>query len=246
MDLKYLFLPPSYTADIAELIKAAFCSAISIVRWSPRDAWCPPADCSVRNATVYGGLRICRKVAENLGGSLVEPAADLLCAVPYEYVRRRVELTTLGRVRSVAEPTFIKPATIKAFPAAVYQPGTPRAFDAYEDDLPVLVSEIVEWAVEVRLFIVDGCVRASTVYRHAPSYTPTGEDVQAAARACEEMFGDSRVRLPSAVVLDVGLIPDRGWSIVEANPLNASSFYDCDADTILHLLPRGIVAPQAR
>jgi hypothetical protein len=246
MALKYLIMPRFSTTDIAELLKAAFCAAVTIVRWSPTEPWCPPPDCSLENATVFGGLRICRAVADHLGGTLLEPPADLLVSAPLEHVKRRVTLTTLGRVRVIDRPTFVKPAAVKAFPAAVYQPGRPSAFDADADDLPVLVSEIVRWAFEVRLFVIDRQVRAATPYRCLPTYTVTPADVVAAERAGAAILDDDRVRLPSAVVLDVGLISEQGWAIVEANPLNASSFFDCDAATILPLLPRGIVPSSVR
>lgn len=244
-DLRYLFLPRSHTSDIADILMAAFRSDITVLRWSPDDPWRPPSDCSLHNATVYGGLRNCRAVAAGLGGSLLEPPPDLLSAAPFEYVKRRVELTTLGEVRTLTQAAFVKPASVKAFPATVHRPGqsgAPSVFNGYADQLPVLVSEIVEWAIEVRLFMVGGRVHASTVYRYDPTHTPTPADLLAAVRLSDDLLSDGRVRLPDAVVLDVGLIPDRGWAIVEANPLNASSFYDCDATTILRLLPHGIVA----
>src|SRR5215471_12075977 len=50
------------------------------------------------------------------------------------------------------------------------------------------------------------------------------------------VLSDSSIFLPPSVVLDVGLIPDRGWAVVEANASWASGIYGCDPVRVLQVL----------
>lgn len=227
--MRYLFLPRSETRDIAELQRACFWSGVRPVRWAPDEPWTPLPECSLANATVYGSLRNGRAVAAHLGARVVEPPRDFLCTLPSCYTNRRVALTTLGRVRALGG--FIKPAEGKSFPARAYASG---AEIGSGDDTEVLIAEVVAFAGEARMFVVDREVRAWSMY--------VGERDEDALRFARRLLGDVRVDLPPAVVLDVGWIHGRGWSVVEANPVIASSLYDCDPTAVLEVLFRGLLS----
>jgi hypothetical protein len=49
-------------------------------------------------------------------------------------------------------------------------------------------------------------------------------------------ISDNPIYLPPSVVVDVGLIPDRGWAVVEANASWASGIYGCDPAKVLQTL----------
>ena len=57
---------------------------------------------------------------------------------------------------------------------------------------------------------------------------------------CEQLLADEQVKLPPAVVLDVGLIKGMGWAVVELNTAVMSDIYDCDPVEVLKVLPRGL------
>jgi ATP-grasp domain, R2K clade family 2 len=236
--LRYLFVPRCLTWDIAQLLKASFCCGVDVVWWSPGDSWAPPADCSLENAAVYGALRNGRLVAAHLGGSLLEPPAGFLPDLDSSYRNRKVTLTTLAAVRGRRTPAFIKPAEGKGFASGVYARGSDIAPDGLPPDLPTLASEVVAWESEFRLFVVDRRVRAWSPY---PLPVPARHRRRAdqALEFVERLLADPAVDLPSAVALDVGVIPDRGWSVVEANPVVASGVFECDPQAVLDVLPRG-------
>jgi hypothetical protein len=50
------------------------------------------------------------------------------------------------------------------------------------------------------------------------------------------MLLDHVVRLPPAVVVDIGRIAGRGWAIIEANAAWGSGLYGCDPDRVLAVL----------
>ena len=59
-----------------------------------------------------------------------------------------------------------------------------------------------------------------------------------AAAFADRFLADPSVPLPPAVVVDVGLLADGGWAVVEANPAWGSGLYGCDADAVLPVVRR--------
>lgn len=168
----------------------------------------------------YGGPLAADRIAGRLGIALLEPADGWLAALPEAWVGRTVELITLSEARSARRPVFVKPPSGKSFPAAVYPDGSrlPGHRDDLRPDTPVLISEVVTFAVEYRLFVLDGAVAAGSryaLYGRLDVAPLTGDarerEVRAFAAGLLDAVADT---LPSAVTLDVGLIrdPDTGWS----------------------------------
>jgi hypothetical protein len=50
------------------------------------------------------------------------------------------------------------------------------------------------------------------------------------------LLADPRVELPRTAVLDVGIIADRGWAVVEQNAAWGSGIYGCDPVRVLEVL----------
>lgn len=118
-----------------------------------------------RGGHLYGGPNFAAAVASDLDLAMLEPADDWLVQLPYEYTRRDITLTTLAEARWLRTPTFVKPPRDKTLTAGVYADGSrlPRA-ERYHPDTPVLVSEIVTFLVEYRLFVLDATVHAASRY----------------------------------------------------------------------------------
>lgn len=234
--LRYAFFPRRWSSDIA-LLALAFASAgVEVHRWSPGDPWSPPPDATAENATVCGSLRNGRAVAALLGTSLAEPADDLLPSLPHALVNRRVELTTLERARALAAPAFVKPAAGKTFAAAVYVTGADLIAPDLPGTEPVLVAEPVAWGDELRAFVLDGTVRALWAYAERDDVRDPAARRREAMELCARVVAAAGERLPRGVVLDVGTIRGRGWSLVEANPVAASDVYGCDPHAVIGVL----------
>jgi hypothetical protein len=67
----------------------------------------------------------------------------------------------------------------------------------------------------------------------------------AALGFAETLLADSRVPVPPALVLDVGMIHDRGWAVVEANAAWGAGIYGCEPDKVLVALARASVRRDA-
>ncbi len=70
-----------------------------------------------------------------------------------------------------------------------------------------------------------------------------GPNIDAARDFVKEVLRHPEVELPPAVVIDVGMIEQRGWAIVEANPCWGSGIYACDEDAVLDTLERACLRP---
>ncbi|MFE7615522.1 ATP-grasp domain-containing protein [Streptomyces sp. NPDC057496] len=194
-------------------------------------------------AHLYGGPLLADRVAAELDLVALEPPADWLASLPTALTGRKVEALTLVEARRLRRPAFVKPPTDKFFPARIYPDGSRLPGpDAFDDDLPVLVSDIVRFTREYRLFVMDGAVRTGSRYAVGPVLDPVpldedehGPEVRAFAA---ELLAEAAGALPSAAVVDVGLLDDGRWAAVEANPAWASGGYACDPERALDVVCR--------
>ena len=241
-----LILPPRYTPDSVALWKAAGRLGWAVERLQ---TWRVPFDLSDQDDVVlYGGLSFL--IADELKVKLLEPPLDWLARVPYEYLHRRIEFTTLAAARSHSHRAFFKPADEKAFTAGVYESGPALPANHLLPALtPVLISEPVVWEVEFRCFVPEGEVTTLSPYLRFGQIAE-GDDGQWRASDVEldqarafatHFIRSSGVAIPPAVTMDVGLIAGKGWGIVELNPVWGSGIYGCDPEQVLQTIQRACV-----
>lgn len=211
------------------------------------------------DAYYYGGPHFASDVVDPLGVALLEPDEGWLDALPYAFTGRRITRVRLSEARREKSPVFVKPPTDKSFPAAVYEDGRALRVPSHRSDPLVQVSEVVTWAQEFRLFLLDGEIRTGSQYATfgrldaAPLEGHRDEaGIRDFARRLTEACGAT---LPSGVVVDVGRMWGRGgrdterWAVVEANMAWFSNVYAADPagalDVVLRAAgPRGRVRPQ--
>ncbi|GAA2353561.1 hypothetical protein Cme02nite_45930 [Catellatospora methionotrophica] len=197
-------------------------------------------------AHLYAGPLFADAVGAELGAGLLEPDQDWLARLPRRWTRREVVFTTLARARGLDRPAFVKPPDDKSFPARVYPTGADLPGpDVLEADTAVLVSDVVAFRAEYRLFVAAGRVRA--VSRYAVDgeldLATAAEDARCAEAAgfASGLFGAGVPELPGAVVVDVGLVEEAGtgrpeWAVIEANAAWASGHYAADPDRALDVV----------
>ena len=64
------------------------------------------------------------------------------------------------------------------------------------------------------------------------------EELNEAARFCESVLADQSVSVPDGVVLDVGVIRNQGWAVLECNAAFAAGIYGCNPVAVLPVLRR--------
>ena len=191
----------------------------------------------------YGGPLFGAKVGDALGLGLLVPPDDFLQSLPRELLGRRVEAVTVAEARRRTRPFFAKPPSDKSFDAGVFADGTRLPpLSQLPPETEIQISEIVTFAEEHRLFLLGGKVHAASRYARfgrldvAPA---TAAALAFGAEVAEAVTGSPLV--PSAVVVDIGLIsdPDTGtehWAVVEANMAWFAHSYAADADRVLEVV----------
>ncbi len=247
-----LVLPPRATPDSEVIGGAARRAGWEVERLT---TWRPPAWLAGRWVVLYGEPLFADIVAEPLGLALLEPSLDWVATLPPAYRGRQIRFTTLGEARTYQERAFVKPAADKCFRAGVYASGAslPASAAGLPDSTPVLQAEPVQWDVEFRCFVLDRTVVTMSPYlRYGElaqaedgTWLAAPDEAEAAHRFGMRVVGDPLVRLPPAVVVDIGIIAGRGWAVVEANAAWGSGIYGCQSDRILPVLARASVPADA-
>jgi hypothetical protein len=187
--------------------------------------WDPPIfdPATVR---VYGPDSFCLVLQQKLGFALCSPEDDLLLRLPPEFLRRELSQKTLGEALASAFPSFIKPVMPKQFRGAVYGSAEVLAEECrgIPMETPVFVSEPVKITAEVRCFVLDGTVLAAAVYE---GKAEVGDAVQFTLSVIKAL------PLPRAVVVDVGLVSERGWAVIEFNAAWGAGLNGCDPESAL-------------
>ena len=187
-------------------------------------------------------------LANQLGRKMVGCPPDWTVNLPPELLRRELRQMTLAEALRLPGKNFVKHALSKAFPAAVYEAKELAAATAKIPPASLVhVGEPVRWTHEFRCFVVDRRVQAVSPYVYdrmiAADYesfpnVPAAE-LQFVREFAESILQRPDVLSPPAFVLDVGLIAERGWAVVECNECWAAGIYACDPEQVLQTLVQG-------
>lgn len=217
-----LVLTPRLTSDSTRLDAAA-----SKLGWTVHRATRYRLPTALEDPVVYGELVFCDVMAAELGLGLLETSDGWLAELAPEYLSRRVRLLRHGELSSLTERSFIKPANDKLFEAGIFEKGDHVPYRHIHPDLPVLVSDVVSFAFELRCYVLDRQVRTAGVYAMwGSSELKERQLYDAGQEWLTEVLRDPSVPLPSAAVVDVGYLPEqKAWAVVEANQASASGLY---------------------
>lgn len=186
--------------------------------------WDPPA-LDVHRVRIYGGTSFALVLQEKLGFELCTPLDDLILSLPPEALKRRIQKQRLQDAVHFQYPLFVKPIIPKLFAAHVYAnlDELRRECHGLALDTAVLTSDVVLFVAEARTFLLDGEVLDSAVYEGNAN---VHEAAAAAARFARSLS------LPRAVVLDIGLLKEKGWVVVEVNAAWGAGLNGCQAERI--------------
>ncbi|WP_233257365.1 ATP-grasp domain-containing protein [Promicromonospora sp. AC04] len=186
---------------------------------------------------LHAGPTFADTVAPASGIACLEAPPTWLADLPYDVVGRTITAMPIRDAWALRYPAFVKAPNDKSLRAMVYTDGTrlPGA-DAVDPDTLILVAEIVSFTAEFRLHVLDGVMHASSQYAaHGRLHLgPLPAEVVPAAAA---LIGEVVETLPSAIVVDVGLLDDR-LVVIEANAAWASGIYVSDVDAALDVILR--------
>ncbi|MFZ6643518.1 ATP-grasp domain-containing protein [Undibacterium sp. TC4M20W] len=233
-----LIFTPRYTDDSQALWKAAGALGWQVQRLTN---WRVPEHLqNLEQAVLYGEALFGPTLAEQLGISLLSPPEDWLVRLPMEYKHRQISMQTLRQARQLTKPAFIKPPNDKSFPAEAYT-GASLPLE-YDDDMPVLVSEVVQWEKEFRCFILQRQLVTYSLYsrfgdvQRETEFASTMDEDNALKAFMHTLLADERVDLPDACVIDAGMLAGGAWACVEQNAAWGAGIYGCDPARVLEVL----------
>ncbi|MEY9969043.1 hypothetical protein ABIA33_007130 [Streptacidiphilus sp. MAP12-16] len=235
-----LVLPPRLTDSATSLRDTAQARGIRTVQLP---TFTVPTGLQAQH--LHAGPGFADTVAENLGIALLEAPADWLATLPAQFTRREVRAMPLGEAYALRRPVFVKSPNDKGITARVYADGSRLPGpDAVDPTTLVLVSDVVTFTSEFRLFVLDGHVRTASRYaQHGRlSLGPVSREGSAFAA---NLLAACAHTLPSAIVIDIGTIADNQWAVIEANAAWASGRYTADPDALLDVVLRA-AAPTSR
>jgi hypothetical protein len=198
--------------------------------------------------TFYGGTDKASLFAVTHELCLIEPPLDLLTKVPAALLARQVRFGTLGELAHVRCPVFVKPAdpVLKVFEPGVYgsvadvQGRSPLAAAT-----PILISEPVDWTSEFRCFVREGRLETWSPYvsfgRPMWKAGIPGDPPANLAAFVDRLMTQMRGALPPAFVVDIGVLEDGRWAVVEFNPAWCSGILGANVEAIFKVIQRAAV-----
>jgi protein-tyrosine phosphatase len=213
-------------------------------------AWDEKPVCPTEGRKIYyGGSDTAMRIAHSFRIALLEPPLDLLARLPASLLLREVRFARFRDLSRLRQRAFVKPADPldKCFDAGIYaDQGTIRTSNPIAPETPVLLAEPVEWLAEYRCFVRERQVIACSPYLSfgRPIWQPWGQGGERAVPSpdalavCKRLLQIEAPALPPAFVVDVGLIHDCGWAVVEFNPAWCSSILGANPAGVLRVVER--------
>ncbi|WP_126653998.1 ATP-grasp domain-containing protein [Chryseobacterium aureum] len=235
-------LSPMYTEDSNNLKKASLNSSYTLNRFNAK--WNIPEEFRSDVIGVYGEDIYAEIVAEQCNLTLTKPDDSLLSKISEEFTKRKI---LYGKLKDFEheENIFIKCSDFKSFKAGVYQKITDiKGFDSLDQEITVFTSEVVEWELEVRCFVLNNEIKTFSSYWRNDAFDTN----ELSEREKKDLFTffESFIQkysstLPAGIVLDFGIIKGKGWALIEANPAWCSGLYACDAKAALEVIVKSCI-----
>lgn len=230
-----LVLPPRLTASARTLCATARRRGLRTVQLPDFDV--PEGLCDA-GAHLHAGPSFADAVAPALGIAPLEAPADWLARLPVAFTRREIRAVPLREAYGLRRPAFVKSPNDKGVPALVYTDGSRLPGpDAVDPETTVLVSDVIVFAAEYRLYLLDGNVVCGSQYAEGGRLHPAPLPAGALAFGADLLAAAGHT-LPSAIVVDAGLTDAGQWAVIEANAAWASGCYTSDPDLALDVVLR--------
>lgn len=236
---KIIVLSPNFSEDSMIINQATIDTEFTAMRFG---SWNIPAVYQNDVVAVYGEDLFTTIVAEQCNLKLLKPEDDWLASIPLKYTLRSISYNRFGNIQDVKNK-FIKPVDFKFFPAGVYTSVDKiQGFKTIDKNIEVFISDVVDWSIEVRCFVIDRKVQTWSTYIYNGEIklkdTMLKHEETEMLNFLNDFLADATIDLPEAVVIDVGYIPKKGWALIEANPVWSSGVYACNPKKVIQTIMR--------
>jgi len=235
-------LSPMYTEDSNNLKKASLNSSYTLNRFNAK--WNIPEEFRSDVIGVYGEDIYAEIVAEQCNLTLTKPDDSWLSKISEEFTKRKI---LYGKLKDFEheENIFIKCSDFKSFKAGVFDKVMNiKGFETLDRECMVFTSEVVEWELEVRCFVLHNEIKTYSSYWRNDVFDTHGLSEKESKGMFD--FFKSFIKkysstLPAGIVLDFGVIKGKGWALIEANPAWCSGLYACDAEAALEVIVKSCI-----
>lgn len=230
-------LSPIFTEDSINLKHASINSGYDLNRFNLK--WDVPEEFRSDVIAVYGEDIFAEIVSEQCNIQLLKPKDHWLSTVSEDFTLRKIQYGKLKEFIYLKN-TFIKCSDFKSFKAGVYENiNDIKGFDSLDLESMVFISEVVDWELEVRCFVLNGKIETYSTYWRNGEFDTNGlsatEEI-GMFTFFENFIKENHSTLPKAVVVDFGIIRDKGWALIEANPAWCSGLYACNPSKALEVI----------
>lgn len=203
------------------------------------------------NIVLYGEPLFVSRAADSLEYEIIEPPFAMIAKLPAQYVKRTAERKTMHEAKQRTDAFFAVSRDGKMVPPKIYANGDELAESYAPDYTELLITEPVKWEVAYRYYILEDEIVAGSVYErdgnhaqdeHGNWWAPDNEK-QGAYEFVMSMIEDRAVRIPPAVIFDVGFIENKGWALVDVLPVSSAELYGSDPEKVLAVLKRACLHP---
>lgn len=234
---KIIVLSPNFSEDSKIISNAMINTEFTAMRFG---GWNVPLEYKKDVVAVYGEDLFTTIVAEQCNLKLLKPDDNWLATVPFEYTLRNIKYDHFENIQN-AKNKFIKPIDFKFFPAGVYNSVDEiQGFETIDKTIEVFVSDVVTWTIEVRCFIINRKIQTWSTYIYNKEIvlkdTMLREEEADMITFVNKLIADETIDFSEAVVIDVGYIPNKGWALIEANPVWSSGVYACNPKKVIETI----------
>lgn len=193
--------------------------------------WVKPFIEPNKRITIYGNDTFSLVLAQILELELLEPKYEYIAELDDKWIKRKIEIDTLTKVKGINFPIFIKPVKPKLFQSKVYQ-----SYDEFLDNAqninsnePLIISEIISIQSEIRAFVYRDEVLDMAIYEGNAKLDQGKQFLKAFIQIHSE-------NLPLSYVVDIGFNQNEGWFIIEFNASWGAGLNFCDPSKIINAI----------
>jgi len=132
-----------------------------------------------------------------------------------QFMGRSIKTCTIEEIRRGSKRVFVKPVSQKLFTGLIFDPENPLsrlALAPFENDTPVIVSDVVDFVSEHRCFIKNHALVGVKHYKGDWALTPS-----ASILGIMMSLGMSSKQMPDAYAIDLGVTSEGKTLLVEVN-----------------------------
>lgn len=181
-----------------------------------------------QKVSIYGYDSFCLVLAQLLDIKMLMPKDELIAALNYAYVKRKLQIETIAELSQIQFPKFVKSVTPKLFQAQVFDTKDKllNVINDISTEEKLIISEPINIEKEVRSFILDNEIQDLAFYEG-------NGDLTEAKAFIQTFLKEKEVDLPKTYVLDIAYNEEVGWFIIEFNSSWGAGLNSCRAERII-------------